>query len=356
MARDHARILCRIWADEDFRARSAHAQWLYFLLLSHGAINNAGVLPLQTRQWANRCATATEDTVTAAVGELVEHRFVVVDHGTEELLVRTFIRNDGVARQPNLLKNAARLARQVESPALRHELAIELARVDTSWMKDKDVGPLVAETVALLRGGPPPPEPTANPLQNGSANPSHNPSNGAARNPSESGVSNPSVNPSANPLGMGTGLGKGYTSSYVATHLEDGRPARAKPEDQRARPERPPLAELAADAVQVDAYRLVTDWAQATSGVTSAQRRRLGKKADDLLRQGAEPMLLREALDEAHRPEWRDPVSSLPSAYDRVRRRHYPPPTPAPDPTPSRVPTTTQRVNAIQALKRGDIA
>jgi hypothetical protein len=125
---------------------------------------------------------------------------------------------------------------------------------------------------------------------------------------------------------------------------------------QAGQTERPSAAELNATAVRPDAYRLVGEWSRRTNGVIKPQRRRLGKVVDELLAQGAEPALIAEALDETHRPEWRDPVRSLPSAYDRVRRRRYPPPAVAPDPRPARVPTTTQRVAAIQALKRGDTA
>lgn len=338
MARDHARILCRIWADEDFRARSSDAQWLYFLLLSHGGINNAGVLPLQLRQWANRCATATEDAVAAAVAELVAHRFVVVDHSTEELLVRTFIRNDGVARQPNLLKNAARQARQVESQTLRLELAVELARVDTTWMKDKDVGPLVVETIALLRGGPTPPAPTvnpsANPSANGSGNPSPNPSSWLEQNPSDAAVANPSPNPSANPQGMGKGLGKGVDSRYVATHLEDTCVSSEGESRPRARAETHtpvpvPAAELAKTAIRPNAFALIGRW---RAGHDQPYRHRtyreLGKHADTLIRDGADPELVLNALRRWDTHSGRTNPGLLPHLYDDAVRATRPAPPP----------------------------
>jgi hypothetical protein len=113
---------------------------------------------------------------------------------------------------------------------------------------------------------------------------------------------------------------------------------------QAGRTEHPSAADLNSTAVRPDAYRLVGEWSRSTGGVTSSQRRRLGKAADELLAQGAEPGLIAEALDEAHRPEWRDPVRSLPSAYDRVRRRRYPPPVVAEPVTPR--PSTTDRARA----------
>jgi hypothetical protein len=130
MAREHARILTRIWDPEsDFRNRSADAQRLYFLLLSQRSLNHAGVLPLTVKKWANCCAGTTADDIWSALKELAEERYVVVDADTEEVLVRSYIRNDGVAKQPNILKAALRLASEVESPKLRAVLAGELRRL-----------------------------------------------------------------------------------------------------------------------------------------------------------------------------------------------------------------------------------
>jgi len=96
----------------------------------------------------------------------------VVDDDTEELLVRSFIRNDGVAGQPNVLKMALREAQQTASPRLRSTLATELRRLppkrsDTATMKYPD-----PHSMADLLD----PEPFPNPPPNPSVNPSVNPS------------------------------------------------------------------------------------------------------------------------------------------------------------------------------------
>lgn len=130
MARDHARILCRIWSDEDFKARSKGAQWMYFVLTSQRSLNNAGVLPMTLQRWANCSAGTTVEQILGYLNELSEHKYVVFDAGTEELLIRSHIRNDGVAKQPNLLKNALERAGEVDSPKLRLVLASELRRLD----------------------------------------------------------------------------------------------------------------------------------------------------------------------------------------------------------------------------------
>lgn len=132
MPRDHGRILSTIWQDRDFRQRSPEAQRLYMLLLSQPNVNNAGVLPLQVTKWARGCSHTSPEDVQKALDELSEHRYVMYDEDTEEALVRSYMRNDGVMRHPNLVKNALRCAEATESQELRDVLANELRRTRRS--------------------------------------------------------------------------------------------------------------------------------------------------------------------------------------------------------------------------------
>lgn len=129
MARTHARVLCAIWNDPDWVALDFGPQWLYQELLSQSSLNHAGVIGLTVRRWARGAANMDVATLEKFLSELVEHRFVVVDEETEELLVRSLIRRDGIAEQPNLLKAALNEARQIASPLLRAVLADELRRL-----------------------------------------------------------------------------------------------------------------------------------------------------------------------------------------------------------------------------------
>jgi hypothetical protein len=128
MAREHARILTRIWSDADFCALPVAEQRLYFQLLSQKNLSQAGVLPLQLRKLAKGSAETSEADVVAALKHLEAARFVFVDLDTEEVLIRSFIRNDGVMKIPNVFKAALRAATTVESPLLREVLAEELRR------------------------------------------------------------------------------------------------------------------------------------------------------------------------------------------------------------------------------------
>lgn len=129
MAREHARILTRIWRDPDFRARTPDAQRAYVLLLTQRDVNYAGVLPLAMARWARASDHTSAEDVELAVKELEDHQFVVVDRDTDEVLIRSFIRNDGLIDQPKVLRVALREALAVESEVLREVLGHELARV-----------------------------------------------------------------------------------------------------------------------------------------------------------------------------------------------------------------------------------
>lgn len=152
MPRDHGRVLCAIWRDKDFRQRSPEAQRMYMLLLSQSNVNNAGVLPLQVSKWARGCEGTSVGDVEAALDELVAHRFVFYDEDTEEVLIRSYMRNDGVLKHRYIWMNALRCAEHTESPVLREVLAEELMRT-----RRKD-----AELVAAkLTGNAPEPDPDA---------------------------------------------------------------------------------------------------------------------------------------------------------------------------------------------------
>lgn len=124
--RKYAQILKRIWRDDDWRQLSVDAQWLYTALLSQDSINYAGVLAITVRRWANLAKDMDPRRVESAIDELAAHRFVVVDWDTEEVLVRTYIRNDGLWKQPRMMGLAVRQALETTSQILRTALADEL--------------------------------------------------------------------------------------------------------------------------------------------------------------------------------------------------------------------------------------
>lgn len=126
---EYGKLFSRIWNDPEFTSLDARAQQVYALLVSHSTRNHAGVLPLTLKRWAGSTADSTVENVTAALKRLAAKRFVVIDWDSEELLVRTFIRNDEIYKQPNLMVSALRFCRDVLSPRLRWALFDELTKL-----------------------------------------------------------------------------------------------------------------------------------------------------------------------------------------------------------------------------------
>jgi hypothetical protein len=191
----HARIKCTIWRDAEFRDLTVDAQWTYERLLSDSGCNLAGVLALTRKRWAASAAGMTMDRLDAALDELAAASFIVLDEATEEVLVRTYIRHNGIASQPNVLKAALKQAARIESPLLRSVLARELRLLpekpaDTARMtypdphrvaEEIDPGPLgarfsvVRPGLEVSAGGEPEPKGSPNPSGNPSRNPSEKP-------------------------------------------------------------------------------------------------------------------------------------------------------------------------------------
>lgn len=118
-----------IWRDKDFRALPRTAQATYAQLLSQKELDRAGVLPYQPDKWARGCDAMSLNDLLADLDVLQTARFVLIDVDTYEALVRSYMRQSNVIKQPNLLKNAIKCAGMVASDRLRHELAIELRRL-----------------------------------------------------------------------------------------------------------------------------------------------------------------------------------------------------------------------------------
>jgi hypothetical protein len=156
MARSHGRLLARIWADSEFLSLSCAAQRAYMLLLSQANLTHAGTIPLTVRRWASKANDTSEQDMIQSLRELEAKRFIAVDGITEELLVRTLIRNDGVFKQPKVFKSAKNDAETISSRKLRRVLVKELKGlpIDNAEVK----GDCEALIEALTDPDPEPPE------------------------------------------------------------------------------------------------------------------------------------------------------------------------------------------------------
>lgn len=188
MARTHARIRLDMWADDDYRDLTMGAQWLYEFLLSAPATTFAGVHPWRPGVISghNRDTSAADIDYFAA--ELEVGHYVVIDRDTEECLIRSFIKHDGLMKSPNMAKALVKEHAKIGSAALRAVVVDQLKRLKRQQPELKGwdhLGTLLrkrsmtpAEAIAVL-----PRNPSGNPSAYGSENPSGNPSGRVSATP-----------------------------------------------------------------------------------------------------------------------------------------------------------------------------
>lgn len=150
MARQFAQVFSAIWDDPDFRTLEPSPQRLYLFLLSQSNINYAGVIMLSPRRWASRAADYPETALLTDLAVLIDRRYVVVDPAEEELLVRSYIRNDGLWKNPKTMKSARRDALATASLPLREALIAELKRLPITDLPDRTRDQIADEVYDLV--------------------------------------------------------------------------------------------------------------------------------------------------------------------------------------------------------------
>ena len=131
MARDHARVLCKVWMDRDWQGLPLDAQWLYLHLLSHPRLTYAGTVDWRPSKIAKSARDMTSDDVEAAALPLEagDKPLIVVDRDTEEALIRTFIKHDGLLGNGNVTLAMVKAWDALESEQLKGVISHELARI-----------------------------------------------------------------------------------------------------------------------------------------------------------------------------------------------------------------------------------
>ena len=177
MARDHARIRLDIWADEDWRDLPSLPQWLYLHLLSSPSLSFCGVTAWRPARIAALALGLQASDVEYAASWLEDGRFILADRETEEVLVRSFIKHDGLVKSPNMSKALVKSHAAVGSKVLRAVIIDQLKRLKAAqpdlsgW---QHLGTLLAkDSLTVAKAFPKlSPNPSANPSAKGSGNPS----------------------------------------------------------------------------------------------------------------------------------------------------------------------------------------
>jgi hypothetical protein len=118
-----------MWADADWRSLTPLAQHLYMLLLSHPTLTYAGVADWRPGRIAQFSRTQTAHDVVQCGIELQGKEFVLIDDETEEVLVRSFVKHDGLMKQPKLAVSMANAYAAVASTKIREVIAFELQKL-----------------------------------------------------------------------------------------------------------------------------------------------------------------------------------------------------------------------------------
>ena len=119
MSGEYAKIFKRIWGDPDFKTLNIEEQALYIKLFSQTDISMAGVLTLATTRWATQTDGLTVPKVEKTLRTLEQRGYIVTDPDTQEVLLRSYIRNDGGWVSNKTLIGVTNAVRRVLSPRLR---------------------------------------------------------------------------------------------------------------------------------------------------------------------------------------------------------------------------------------------
>lgn len=133
MAREFAKINAAIWQDDEWRDLPPMAQYLYFLILTDPDLSYCGVSDWRPNRIAPKASGLTVAAVQAAAVILTDARLLVIDEGTEEVLVRSFLRHDGVMAHNKLCVSAAMAYGAVASNAIRGVIVHELNRLKAEF-------------------------------------------------------------------------------------------------------------------------------------------------------------------------------------------------------------------------------
>ena len=96
MARDHARIHLDIWGDDEWLDLPVDAQMLYFTLYTSEGRTLCGSHEWNPKRLAQRAGDWTVGRIEAAAEVLSRDLFLIIDTNTDECLLRSWIKHDGL--------------------------------------------------------------------------------------------------------------------------------------------------------------------------------------------------------------------------------------------------------------------
>jgi hypothetical protein len=131
--RDRANIQTAIWASQDWRKLGPIEQWLYELLLTHPSLSYAGVTNWIPKRLAFMAAGIDQDAINTAGANLQAARFIFVDPDTDEVVLRSFLRHDGLLKNPKVAVSMANDFAAIASTGIQKVIVHELRRLFSEY-------------------------------------------------------------------------------------------------------------------------------------------------------------------------------------------------------------------------------
>ncbi|KWX66826.1 hypothetical protein [Mycobacterium sp. NAZ190054] len=166
--KNHAEINLDIWGDEPWMDLTPLAQHLYFVLWTSPQLSYCGSGEWKPAKIATRARGWTRAAVEAAAAELSRELFLIVDADTEEYLLRSWIKHDGIWRKPNMAVSMANARADLASRTLRGVIVHEVRKIRerepnvAGW--DRDAVKNLLSQRAIDPAELPPFTPTATPV------------------------------------------------------------------------------------------------------------------------------------------------------------------------------------------------
>lgn len=129
MPRSFAQIGTGLWNEPTIRSHTITAQRAYFLIYTQPELSRCGVLPFRLKRLAGMAADDTPTKLRKALVALEKTRHIVVDEDSEEVLLRTYVRHDGLLSQPQVVATMVQDFALVESPSIQSAFLAELRRI-----------------------------------------------------------------------------------------------------------------------------------------------------------------------------------------------------------------------------------
>lgn len=128
--REYAQLKLSIWTNEHWLALSVGAKMLYLRIESERELSHVGVLDWRPAKLSVSLDPHwTRVEVEAAADELEAARFIVVDHATEEVLIRSHVRHDKSMTTWQRALGVRKAYERVASPTLKQAVKAELTRL-----------------------------------------------------------------------------------------------------------------------------------------------------------------------------------------------------------------------------------